>query len=108
MKRTFVRLVLEEEIERIDDRHLRHKVDGHAQLAGPFQENQPCEEVAVRVLLPIEEVLFRRDLQRIAENRRAAMRGRAEADDVRPEADRLVVSVSSAVVERDADGHWLS
>ena len=33
-----VRLVLEEEIERIDDRHLGHQVDRHAQLAGLFQE----------------------------------------------------------------------
>ena len=53
-----------------------------------LREDEPGQVVAVRVLLPVEEVVGRRDLQRVADDRRAAVRGRAEPDDVRRQPDR--------------------
>src|SRR5690349_21750652 len=50
-------------------------------------------------------MLLRRDLERIAEHRRATMRSRPESHDLRTERDRSIVRILCAVMERDADGH---
>ena len=107
-ERILDRLVLEEERERVDDRHFGHQVDRHAKFAGFFREDQPREEVAVRVLLPIDEVLLGRDFQRVAEHRRAAVRRRTQPHDLRRQLNQFAVGIAGAVVEGDADGHECS
>ncbi len=95
----------EEEIERIDHRHLGDEIDLDLELAGFFRKDQAREIVRLRVLLPVDEVSAGRDLQRIAEDRRAAMRRRAQADDLRREADGPVIAVVRDVVESGVDRH---
>ena len=68
---------LDEKIERIDHRHLGRQVDGDGQFRRPFRKHQPRQPVAVGILLPVDEVVRRRDLQRIAGNPRAAVGRRA-------------------------------
>ena len=68
---------LDEKVERIGHGHVRREVDDDVQRRGGFGEHKPRDPVPVRILLPIEEIFVRSDLQRIAENRRPAMRRRA-------------------------------
>ena len=95
----------QEEVEGIDDRHFGDQIDLHQKLAGLFREYKAREIIGLRVLLPIQEMLLGRDLQGIAEDRRAAMRRGAQADNLRRQIDQLVVGVMRAVGERDLDGH---
>ena len=57
-------------------------------------EHESREVVAVGVLLPVDEVSLRRDLQRVAQDRRAAVRRGPQPDDVRRERDEPIVAVA--------------
>ena len=59
----------------------------------------------MRVLLPIDEVLFGSDLERIAQDRRPAMRGRAETHHLWEDLHMPVVTVARVVVKGDANRH---
>ena len=48
---------LEEEVERVEHRHLGDQVDLDAQLARALREDQARQVVGLRVLLPVDEVL---------------------------------------------------
>jgi hypothetical protein len=97
--------LVHEEVEGVDHRHVGDQVDRDRKRLGLFREDQSCHPVAEGVLLPVEEVAGRLDLERIAEDGRAAVGRRAQAHLVRPQADRAVEAVAGLVVERDADGH---
>ena len=107
-EREFFRLWRQEEIERVVDRHLGHKIDRDLEFARGRREHQPRLVVRKRILLPIEEMLLGRDPQRIGKDSRAAVRGRAQPDDLRPETDSFVVTVGGYVMECDMDAHSLS
>ena len=68
-------------------------------------EDVAGEPVAVRVLLPVHEMLGRRDLQRIAEDPGAAVRRRPKADDLGSEGDRAVVPIPGDMLQRDVNRH---
>ena len=99
---------VDEEVERVDHRHVGHQVDRDLQLARLLREHQPRDPVAVRVLLPVEEVLRRLDLERVALDRRAAMRGGPQPHLVRRQSRPGGRTCSGSVVERDLDRHWQS
>ena len=90
-ERKFVGLRLDEEVERIDHLHVGEEIDGDGELGGLLREHETRQPVALRVLLPVHEMLRRRDLERIARNAGAAVRRRPQPDDLRPERDRPVV-----------------
>ena len=96
---------LDEEVEGIDDRKIGREVDLDAEPGRLFGENQPGQPVAARVLLPVDEVVFWQDLQRIAQDLGAAVRGRPQADRLGPEVDCAVVGVVGDVVDGGADRH---
>ena len=50
---------LQEKVERVDDRHLGDEIDFDRQLCGRFGKYEPRQKIAVRVLLPIDEMLRR-------------------------------------------------
>ncbi len=89
--------LLEEEIERVDDRHLGHQTDLDDELARRLGEDEAGEIVRLRVLLPVEEMLRRLDLERIAQDRRAAMRRRAQPHCLRTEMDQTIIAVARPV-----------
>ena len=62
-EREGLRIVLDEEVERVDDRELRDEVDLDLQLGRRLGEDEPCQPVAVRILLPVDEMVLGRDLQ---------------------------------------------
>ena len=72
-----------EEVEGIDHRHAGHQVDFDAELARLLGKDQAGKIVCLRVLLPVDEMPRRGDLQRVAENRRPRMRRRPQPDDLR-------------------------
>jgi hypothetical protein len=84
---------LEKEFERVDDRHLGHQVDLDLQLPHRLGEHQARQPVRLRVLLPVEEVIRRRDALGIGKNRSARVRRGPQAHHLRPEHDRPVVAV---------------
>ena len=96
---------LEEEIERVEHRHLGHQIDLDAKRRGLVGEDQPGEVVGLRVLLPVDEVGRRLHPHRIAQDAGARMRRWTQPDDLRTEVNRPVVPVVGHVVERDMDGH---
>ena len=101
----FFRLRFEEEIERIQHRHLGDQIHLHAEFARGLVKDEPRGVIRLRVLHPVDEMLFRRDAERIAQNPRARMRRGPQPDDLRAEIDQPVVLVMGLVVERDVNGH---
>ena len=104
-ERELLRVRFEEEIERVEHRHLRDQIHLDQELAGRFRENEPGEVVGLRILLPVDEVLLRRDAERVAQDAGAAVRRGPQPDDLRPERDGPVVAVVRPVVEGDVNGH---
>ena len=85
-ERKFLRLRFEKEIERIEHRHFRDQIHLDAEIrASVFRKDQARQVVRLRVLLPVDEMLFRRDAQRVAEDARARMRRRPQPHDLRAE-----------------------
>jgi hypothetical protein len=72
-------------------------------FSGKYQARQ--DPVAEGVLLPVDEMLLRLDAQRIAQDGRARVRRRAQAQDVRRHVHGLVVTVVGLMADGDADGH---
>ena len=96
---------LEEEVERIVDGHFGHEVYLDAKRLDFFRERDPRDVVALRVLLPVEKVTRWRDALRIGQDRRAAVRRRTQANELRRQLDRPVVPVLRDVTKRDMDTH---
>ena len=90
---------LDEEVERIIDRHVGQEIDLDAEFRGFLREHQPREVVAEWILLPVDEVVFRQDLQRVGRHPCARMRRRPQPDDLRAEPDGTVVAVMGDMVQ---------
>ncbi len=97
--------LVDEKIERIDDGHVSHQIDRDLQRFSFLREHQTGDPVAERILLPVQKMSGGFDVERIAENGRAAMRGRTQSNLVRPEVHCTVKAVARLVIERNADGH---
>ena len=98
-------LGLEEEVERIDHRHVGDEVDHDLEQLGLLREDQARQVVALRVLLPVDEMLLGLDRERVGQHRRARMRRRTQPHDLRAERHGLVVSVGRSMMQRDLDAH---
>ena len=97
--------LLDEEVERIDDGHVGDQIDADAELARLVGHHHARQEVAERILLPVDEVRLGRDLQRVGQDRRAAVRRRAQAHHLRRQRYRAIVGVRCAMSERDMEAH---
>ncbi|MDR6119820.1 hypothetical protein QE370_003004 [Aeromicrobium sp. SORGH_AS981] len=98
-------VLLDEEVERVDDHEVGHERDVDVELADLLREHQARLPVAERVLLPVHEVLGRRDTQRVGVDRRPAVRRGPQPHDVRAEGDGTVEPVGRAMAERHLDRH---
>ena len=99
------RVFFDEEIKGIDDRHVGHHLHFQIQLVAGFGKHHPRQVIAERVLLPIDEMIFRTDAQRIGLDGRAGVDGGSQADDMRRQPHRSIVTVGGDVIERDPDSH---
>src|SRR5215472_12424614 len=75
-ERKLLRVVLDEEIEGIKNGQVRQEVNVNGKLRSPVRKHVTGEPIAVRVLLPINEMLSRCNLERVAFDPRAAVRSR--------------------------------
>ena len=98
-------ILLDEEIEGVDDHHLGDDIDLDPQGLCFFLEHHARQDVAEGILLPVDEVFFRRDPQGIRQDRRPAMHRRTQPDHLRREGDRPVIVINGLVGERHAQGH---
>src|SRR5262249_4588101 len=92
-------------IEGVDHRHVGGEIDHDLELLRALRKDEPRDPVAVWVLLPVQKMPGRLDVERVAEDRRAAMRRRPQPDFVRAQVDEAVELVGRSMLERDADRH---
>ena len=98
-KRIFLRRILDKEIERIDHRQLGQQIDLDREMVDRLGKHHPRLPIAVRILLPVDEVVRRTDRQRIIGHRRPTVRRRPKPDDLRPQLDRFVVGIAGEVMQ---------
>ncbi len=96
---------LHEEVERVVDRHVGDQIDLDPELHHRLGKDEARQEIAVGVLLQIDEVFCRLDLQRVAEHLCARMRRRLQPDHLGAEDDRPVVSVVRQVMDGGENCH---
>jgi hypothetical protein len=100
-----LRVGLEEKVEGVDRRHVGDEVHRDVEPRHPPGEDHAGLEIALRVLLPVDEMGLGLDLQRVGDDRRAGMRRRAQPDHLRAERDGAVVPVGGAVGQGDVQRH---
>ena len=105
MEGVFLRVGLQEEIEGIDDGQVRHQIHFHYEFLDGIGEDGARQVIALRVLLPVQEVRLGFDVQRVAKNGGAAVRRGPETDDLGGELHRPVVDVPGLMMQRNADRH---
>jgi hypothetical protein len=93
------------EVEGVDGRHLGDEVHGDLEMPHPLGEDQAGAEIALRVLHPVQEMGLRRDVERIGQDGRAAMRRWAQPDQLGREPHQPVIAVARAVGQRGVDAH---
>src|SRR5215471_21645504 len=98
LERKLSRIRLDKKIEGIDDLHVGHEIDRDSEFGGLLREHQTGEPIAMRILLPVLEMLGREHLEGIALDRRPAMGRRAQADHLRAKADRSIITIAGDVV----------
>jgi hypothetical protein len=98
-------VLLDEEVEGIDDRHLGDEPHMQPQLHDRLREDRPPDHISERILLSIQAMIGRLDVQPVVADRRSRMGRREKAYHVRGEPNRTVVLVVRRVVERDVNGH---
>ncbi len=104
-ERHLLRVGFQEEIERIAYGHIGDEVYLDAEVVHLFGEDDARQEVAEGVLLPVQEVARRFNLQRVAHDGRAAVRRGPQSDDLRSHLDRPVVLVAGEMIQGDVKGH---
>src|SRR5215475_6258231 len=95
----------EEEIERVDHRDVSRERDFEREAPRLFLEDQACQEIAERILLPVDEMVLRFYAERITRHRCAAVRCRPQPHDLRREGDRTVVVVNSLMIQCYSNAH---
>ena len=96
---------LQEEIERVDDRHFRDEIHLDHQFPRRVGKDQPRQIVAEGILLPVQILAGGFNLQRIRQNGSPAMGSRTQANGLRPEFHHAVIAVARAVMKGDVNGH---
>ncbi len=100
-----LRVRFQKEVKGVLHRHVGDQIDRDLELLDRVRIDDAGLVVAVGVLLPVDEIALGLDLERIAEDRRAGVRGRAQADHLRAHLDLAVVNVGGPVVQGDMNAH---
>ena len=104
-ERPLVGVGLDKKVERIDHFHIGEQIDRDGKFGCLFRKHETRQPIAVRILLPVHEMLGRRHVERVTRDAGAAMRRRPQPHGLRPEADRPVIGVVRGVMEADEDRH---
>ena len=95
----------DEKVERVDNREFGGEIDLDLELRHFLRKDEPRLPIAMRVLLPVHEMLRRRHLQRIGGDFGAAVRRRAQPDGLRLKHDRAVVFIVGDMMDGGGNGH---
>jgi hypothetical protein len=95
----------EKKVERVDCRQVGDDLHRDVEFVYALGEHDAGEIVAEGVLLPVDEMGIGRDFQRIGQHGRSAMRGGAQADDLRRQENRSIVGVAGMVEQGNVNGH---
>src|SRR6185436_12848211 len=95
----------EEEVERIEHRHFGYQIDFDKKLGRLVRKHETRDVVAEWILLPVDKMFLWQNVERVAQNWRAAMRRGPQPDEVWGLPDRAIVGVVRPVVECDMNGH---
>ncbi len=98
-------VLLDEEVERVDHLEVGDQADGDGEAAGAGREHQAGQEVAERVLLPVDEVVGWFDLERVGLDRGTRVRRGTQPDDVWKDLHQSVERVAGAMLQRHLDTH---
>ena len=101
----FLGIGFQKEVKGVLHRHVGDQIDRDLELLDRVRIDDAGLVIAVGVLLPIDEIALGLDLERIAEDRCAGVRGRAQADHLRAHLDLAVVDVGGPVVQGDMNAH---
>ena len=77
-ERAFLGVFFEEKIERIHHRQLGDKIHFDREFACLLGEHQPCQAIAVGILLPVDEIIVWRDRKTVGQDGRTAVGCRAQ------------------------------
>ena len=105
VERPLLRAVFHEEIKRIIHRHVGNQINLDPQFHDWFGKHEPCQPVAIGILLMVHEMPGGADLQAVRQHAGAAVRSRAQADHLWPQRYRAVVCVVGQVVDAGKDRH---
>ncbi len=95
----------QKEIERIEDLDFQHQIDRHLEGRCLFRKDDAGQPVAERILLPVDEMVCRLDLQGVGLHMRLGMRGGAETNDLGSETDRSIIAVIRNMMQRSQNTH---
>ena len=104
-ERERLRRFLDEEVERVDHGQVGDEVDRDVEHLRRLREHEPGHEVAERILLPVDEVLARRDAQAVRQNRCPAVRRGTQPDHLRMDLNSAVETVCRAMFDADVNAH---
>ena len=96
---------LQKKVKRVEHGHFGDHVHRDFEGGGLFGKNQSRLVVGKSVLLPVDEVLCRFDLEAVAQDAAAAVRRWAQADDLGAQLHRTVVGVVGDVVQGNVYRH---
>jgi hypothetical protein len=98
-------VLLDEEIEGIDHHHVGHEPHRDLEATDLLGEHDPGEPIAEGILLPVDEVVRGRDVERVRLDGCSGMRRGSQPDDVGRDRDRARELVAGVVLECDFDRH---
>ena len=97
--------ILDIKVEWIDHCHVGHEIDRDDEAVGLLGQHDAGAVVGEGVLLPIDEMQLGLEVERVAEDRGAAVRGRPQPDHLRCHSDHAVIVVGRPVRESDVECH---
>jgi hypothetical protein len=70
-----------------------------------FGEDDPCQIIAVRILLPIEEVPFGFYLEGITQDRSSAMGCWSQSNDMGAHLNTTIIAIMGLMIKSDVERH---
>src|SRR5690348_8673579 len=100
-----LRLWLNKKVKGIDDDHVGNHLNVEGERRCLFREDYSCLKITKWILLPVDEVICRVDLQRIAKYRSSTVRCGLQPENVWGETNGAVVLIRCVMMYGNFDRH---
>ena len=104
-EREVCRVVFQEEVERVEDSQFRNEINVYDEGLGGLGKDESRQIITVRILLPVEEMFPRLNLQGVAADCRPAMGRGPQSYNMGGQSYQTVVFVACPMVQCDANAH---